>query len=149
MECFYSNKSRTRGQRVLMSNFFALSPSQCLVHSDNFFKLYVHVLSTSVDSFEPCLLLAGKMEACVVLCTQANTISHAFSGTLTFPHTFHPAWVFLKVDWVFNCVICKVFDGVIQITGEREQSKKNFLKIKSGCSFCYLTPSVVMVTGSF
>lgn len=84
------------------------------------------MLSTSVDSFEPSLLLAGKMEACAVLCTQANTISRAFSGTLTFPHTFHPAWVFLKVDWVFNCVICKVFDGVIQITGERAKQKEFF-----------------------
>lgn len=40
------------------------SVSQCLVHSDNLKtekkkKPYVHVLSTSVDSFEPSLLLAA------------------------------------------------------------------------------------------
>lgn len=82
------------------------------------------------------------------LCIQANIIRSPFTVMVTFPYTFQLVWVFLKVDWVFNCVICEVFDGVVQITG-REQRKENFLKIKSGCSFCYLTLSVVIVTGLF
>jgi hypothetical protein len=45
---------------------------------------------------------------------------------VTFPYTFQPVWVFLKVDWVFNCVICEVFDGVVQITGERAKQKEFF-----------------------
>lgn len=86
------------------------------------------MLSTSVDSFEPSLLLVGKMEACVVLCTQANGTSGVFTGTVTFPHTFHPVWVFLKVDWVFNCVICEAFDGVVQITGGERAKQKEFFE---------------------
>ena len=55
---------------------------------------------------------------CVFLCIQANIIRGTSIVMVTFPYTFQLVCVFLKVDWVFSYVICEVFDGVVQITGE-------------------------------
>lgn len=79
---------------------------------------YVHVLSTCVDAFEPVLLRSWKMTVCVFLCIQANSIRGTSTVMVTFPYTFQLVCIFLKVDWVFSCVICALFDGVVQITGE-------------------------------
>lgn len=105
------------------------------------------MLEAFVEPFEQSSVTLVKYTHMHIHIHRENIIISISTVIVTFPQTFQLVWSSLKVDWVFNSVICQVFDGVVQITEERAKEKEFFEDQK--CLFILLSDPICCHSNRF